>query len=131
MQGLCLRHLCRLYTLYVNMAHLEPLHWTPSSHLCFRLPRRLRVCVYMCECVCRSSHASRHGGFLLSCGSPFVFSSGCCLLSRRCSSCCSSTLSSTGNFWSCRSSFSLCFSHSGMKQGYCCVCVCVCVLNEV
>lgn len=81
------------------------------SPLC--LPRRGRVCVFACVCFCvclQSSHASRHGCFLLSCGSPFVFSSGCWLLSRCCSSCCS-TLSSTGNFWSRRSTFSLC-SHS-------------------
>lgn len=96
--------------LYVCKYGLESLGRAASFHLCTFCS--VQVCAliqYVCVCICLlSSHASRHGCFLLSCGSPFVFSSGCWLLSRCCSSCCS-TLSSTGNFWSRWSSVSLCF----------------------
>lgn len=102
-----------MMSMFGNKAHLEPLSWAASFHLCM-IPHieSLHVCDYICVCL-QSSHASRHGCFLLSCGSPFVFSSGCWLLSRRCCSSCCSTLSSTGNFWSCWSSFSLCSPSQG------------------
>ncbi len=115
MQGLCLRHPCRLYSMYVNMAWSQWVGLPVSTSAPSQTSKC--VCIYS-VCVCLlGRHASRHGCFLLSCGSPFVFSSGCWLLSRCCSSCCS-TLSSTGNFWSRRSSFSLCF-HFMMQQDYC------------
>lgn len=105
-------------SMYGNKAHPGTLGWAASFHLCM-VPDigSVHVCVYICVRL-ESSHASHHGCFLLSCGSPFVFSSGCWPLSRRCCSSCCSTLSSTGNFWSCWSSFSLCFPSQG-----CCLAV--------
>lgn len=101
-----------MQTMYENTAHLEPLGWAASFHLCM-VPdiESVHVCVYICVCL-QSSHASRHGCFLLSCGSPFVFlvwllaSVSALLLFLL-------QHSSTGNFWSRWSSFSLCSPSQG------------------
>lgn len=42
MQGLCLRHLCRLYSMYENMARLEPRRW---DAILTSVPSQTRVCV--------------------------------------------------------------------------------------
>lgn len=79
-------------SMYVNMAHLVSLVWGASFHLCVCVCLAVQPCFMVASCSVAEA--------------PFVFLSGCWLLSRLCSSCCSK-LSSAGNFWSCWSAFSL------------------------